>query len=300
MAAAGKADYAANCWRLGERSRVPAPQGESEQIRDRMVEAAADAETVCAYVPMGTEPGSPEILDALSRVCPTVLLPVALAGPDGEHLPLQWGRYVPGQLTRGRFGAQEPPSRGCRHRRSRPRRWCWFPLWPSTAAECDWAGGGLYDRSLPLCTPGARLVAVVRDDEVLDALPAEPHDVRMTHALTPVGGLITLRECPVADGGSSTWRGRVPIHPSPSEVDVPTYSYACTECDNRFDAVQAFTDDALTTCPRCSGRLQAVQLGGRGLQGSGFYRTDSRDSASKSSGASSSGEKSGGRRVLER
>lgn len=53
-------------------------------------------------------------------------------------------------------------------------------------------GGGFYDRSLPLCTPRARLVAVVRDDEVLDALPAEPHDVRMTHALTPVGGLITL------------------------------------------------------------------------------------------------------------
>ncbi len=32
---------------------------------------------------------------------------------------------------------------------------------------------------------------------------------------------------------------------------MPTYSYACTECDNRFDAVQAFSDDALTTCPQC-------------------------------------------------
>ena len=39
---------------------------------------------------------------------------------------------------------------------------------------------------------------------------------------------------------------------------MPTYSYACTECDNRFDAVQAFTEDALTTCPECSGRLRKL------------------------------------------
>ncbi len=76
---------------------------------------------------------------------------------------------------------------------------------------------------------------------------------------------------------------------------MPTYSYACTECDNRFDAVQAFTDDALTTCPQCSGRLRKLfNSVGVVFKGSGFYRTDSRDSASKSSGASSSGEKSGG------
>ena len=42
------------------------------------------------------------------------------------------------------------------------------------------------------------------------------------------------------------------------EVFVPTYSYACTDCDNRFDAVQAFTDDALTTCPKCTGRLRKL------------------------------------------
>jgi len=53
-------------------------------------------------------------------------------------------------------------------------------------------GGGFYDRSLPLCAPGARLVAVVRDEEVVDELPAEPHDVPMTHALTPGAGLIAL------------------------------------------------------------------------------------------------------------
>ncbi|AQT81512.1 FmdB family transcriptional regulator [Mycolicibacterium litorale] len=69
---------------------------------------------------------------------------------------------------------------------------------------------------------------------------------------------------------------------------MPTYSYACTECDNRFDAVQAFSDDALTTCPQCSGRLRKLfNSVGVVFKGSGFYRTDSRDSA-KSSGKSDS------------
>jgi len=64
---------------------------------------------------------------------------------------------------------------------------------------------------------------------------------------------------------------------------VPTYSYACTDCDNRFDAVQAFTDEALTTCPECSGRLRKLfNSVGVVFKGSGFYRTDSRE-ASKSS-----------------
>jgi 5-formyltetrahydrofolate cyclo-ligase len=53
-------------------------------------------------------------------------------------------------------------------------------------------GAGFYDRSLPLAAPTALLVAVVRDDELVDRLPAEPHDVRMTHALTPHGGVVAL------------------------------------------------------------------------------------------------------------
>jgi 5-formyltetrahydrofolate cyclo-ligase len=55
-------------------------------------------------------------------------------------------------------------------------------------------GAGFYDRSLPLADPAAQLVAVVRDDELLDRIPADPHDVRMTHALTPQRGLIALNE----------------------------------------------------------------------------------------------------------
>jgi putative FmdB family regulatory protein len=63
---------------------------------------------------------------------------------------------------------------------------------------------------------------------------------------------------------------------------VPTYSYECTECGNRFDIVQAFTDDALKTCEKCSGRLRKLFSSvGIVFKGSGFYRTDSRDAGQK-------------------
>jgi putative FmdB family regulatory protein len=68
---------------------------------------------------------------------------------------------------------------------------------------------------------------------------------------------------------------------------VPTYSYACTECGNRFDVVQAFTDDALTACEQCSGRLRKLfNSVGVVFKGSGFYRTDSRESAKSSTNGS--------------
>jgi putative FmdB family regulatory protein len=72
---------------------------------------------------------------------------------------------------------------------------------------------------------------------------------------------------------------------------VPTYSYACTDCDDRFDAVQTFSDDALTTCTKCDGRLRKLfNSVGVVFKGSGFYRNDSRDSSkSSSNGSSSSG-----------
>ena len=64
---------------------------------------------------------------------------------------------------------------------------------------------------------------------------------------------------------------------------MPTYQYACTQCDHDFDAIQAFTDNSLTECPECQGRLRKV-FGAVGIvfKGSGFYRTDSRDTKSTS------------------
>ena len=76
---------------------------------------------------------------------------------------------------------------------------------------------------------------------------------------------------------------------------MPTYSYACTECDNRFDVVQAFTDDALTTCEQCSGRLRKLfNSVGVVFKGSGFYRTDSRESAKSSTNGSAKTSSSSG------
>jgi len=81
---------------------------------------------------------------------------------------------------------------------------------------------------------------------------------------------------------------------------VPTYQYVCTDCSEPFEVVQKFSDDPLTECPACNGRLRKVfSAAGIIFKGSGFYRTDSRSgngsggsgksSASSSSSSSSSG-----------
>lgn len=150
---------------------------------------------VCAYLPVGAEPGSEAMVERLRELCDEVLLPVARNDDSGGHLPLQWGRYVPGTLVAARFGLQEPPPP-------------WLPpdevtraavvLVPALAVDRSGVrlgrGGGFYDRSLASCGPQTRLVAVVRDCEVVDDLPSEPHDVRMTHVLTPAAGVVRLRE----------------------------------------------------------------------------------------------------------
>ncbi|MGW5638543.1 FmdB family zinc ribbon protein [Streptomyces sp. NPDC003832] len=70
---------------------------------------------------------------------------------------------------------------------------------------------------------------------------------------------------------------------------MPTYQYQCTECGEGLEAVQKFTDDALTVCPNCDGRLKKVfSAVGIVFKGSGFYRNDSRGSSSSSSPASAS------------
>jgi len=77
---------------------------------------------------------------------------------------------------------------------------------------------------------------------------------------------------------------------------VPTYQYSCTECGHFFEQVQSFSDDALTECPECQGRLRKVfNAVGVVFKGSGFYRTDSRTStgADGSSGSNGSGDSGG-------
>ncbi len=154
---------------------------------------AIDGGTVCAYVPVGAEPGSVELLDVLMRRADRVLLPVARTTADGDPVALQWGEYRPGELVIARFGLLEPAGP-------------WLPattvaeasvvLVPALAVDRAGArlgrGRGFYDRTLVLRDPQARLIAVVRDEELLDEVPHEPHDVPMTHALTPGRGLLEL------------------------------------------------------------------------------------------------------------
>lgn len=73
---------------------------------------------------------------------------------------------------------------------------------------------------------------------------------------------------------------------------MPTYQYACTNCDEQIEVVQRFSDDPLTECPACAGRLRKVfSPVGVVFKGSGFYRTDSRNSTkTDSNGAAKSSE----------
>ncbi|HEX5595037.1 MAG TPA: FmdB family zinc ribbon protein [Micromonosporaceae bacterium] len=73
---------------------------------------------------------------------------------------------------------------------------------------------------------------------------------------------------------------------------MPTYQYACTACDHQLEAVQSFTDEPLTECPACQGRLRKLfNSVGIVFKGSGFYRTDSRAGSAGSSNESTNGAK---------
>ncbi|NKU85931.1 5-formyltetrahydrofolate cyclo-ligase [Rhodococcus hoagii] len=146
--------------------------------------------TVCAYVPVGSEPGSIEMLDALRAAGLRVLLPVTVTRPA------RVGR-VHGRRRAGRGGPRTAGTHrsGVAGRRGRVRV---RDLRPGArrgrAGTRLGRGAGFYDRTLGCADPGAALVAVVRDCELVPTLPADPHDVRMHYALTPGRGLVRLRD----------------------------------------------------------------------------------------------------------
>jgi putative FmdB family regulatory protein len=79
---------------------------------------------------------------------------------------------------------------------------------------------------------------------------------------------------------------------------MPTYGYRCGNCGHQFEIVQRISEEPLTTCPKCQGKLSKVLYPvGISFKGSGFYTTDykgaGKDSAASSNGSSSSSEKSG-------
>lgn len=144
---------------------------------------------VCCHLPVGSEPGSIDLLTTLVRQGRRVLLPVVVGAA-----PLDWAFFAgPDSLVPGPFGLREP---GGERLGPTAIRQAGAVVVPALAVDLAGhrlgRGGGHYDRSLPLAAPGTPLVAVVRDEEVVDALPSEPHDVPMTAVLTPFGGLREL------------------------------------------------------------------------------------------------------------
>ena len=180
---------------LSARRAAPADlrRAESDALCARLAGLAQPGETVCAYVPVGSEPGSPAMLDVLVAAGARVLLPVAREDDAGIPLPLSWGEYRDGELVEARFGLREPSGPWLAADAIRAASTIVVPaLAVDRAGVRLGRGAGFYDRSLSMAGPSARLIALVRDDELVDHLPGDPHDVPMTHALTPAFGLVEL------------------------------------------------------------------------------------------------------------
>jgi 5-formyltetrahydrofolate cyclo-ligase len=160
---------------------------EAQAIAEAVSAVGWPAATVCAYVPVGTEPGSVALLDALRAAGRRVLLPIV----TGKE-PLDWGVYFGADsLVPGPFGLREPS--GLRLGRGAIAN-ADAVLIPALAVDRRGVrlgrGAGHYDRSLVGVT--APRIAIVREEEFVDRLPAEPHDVLMTAVLTPSGGFVRL------------------------------------------------------------------------------------------------------------
>ncbi len=145
------------------------------------------AGTVAAYVSVGAEPPTQSLLFALWKRGTYVLVPRLL--PDHD---LEWASYEgPESLAPGRYGLLEPtePVRGTDAVRSAD-----IVIVPSLAVSPAGVrlgrGGGSYDRVLARVGPGVLTVTPVYDDELVESLPAEPHDRPVRAAITPSRGLV--------------------------------------------------------------------------------------------------------------
>ena len=163
-------------------------------VAERSAAAAAVATTLlrglagvrafAAYVPEELEPGHGRLPAAYTQLGARVLLPVVPA----EGRELSWAVDT-GRLGPGRFGLLEPvgPRLGPTAIGTAD-----VVVVPALAVSRDGVrlgrGGGYYDRALRHARPGVQVVAVVFDDELVEALPGEPHDLRVTAVVTPSGG----------------------------------------------------------------------------------------------------------------
>ncbi|KUI29419.1 5-formyltetrahydrofolate cyclo-ligase [Mycobacterium sp. IS-1496] len=195
MTSPNKAEMRAQVLRARRKVTPEAHEREAAALATHLAEIAAPGRTVCAYVPIGSEPGSLAMLDELLARGARVLLPVARHDEAGAPTPLRWGKYHRGRLIDAQFGLREPaaPWLGADAVADAD-----VVLIPALAVDRSGVrlgrGAGFYDRSLGRADPAALLVAVVRDEEFVERVPSEAHDVRMTHVATPGCGLVALRE----------------------------------------------------------------------------------------------------------
>jgi 5-formyltetrahydrofolate cyclo-ligase len=182
----GAAKSAAREHHLARRQRrtVAERSAASAAITTALLRGLAGARTFAAYVPDPDEPGYGRLPAAFTQLGSRVLLPVM----PGEGRQLAWAVDT-GRLAPGRVGVLEPMG---------PR------LGPTAIGAADVVvvpalavardgirlgrGGGYYDRALQHVRDDAVLVALLFDGELVDELPTEPHDRRVTAVVTPSGG----------------------------------------------------------------------------------------------------------------
>jgi 5-formyltetrahydrofolate cyclo-ligase len=153
-----------------------------------LMQGLAGARVIAAFAPEETEPGHGRLPAAYTQLGARILLPVVPHAGVQLRWAVDTGRFAP-----GRFGLLEPvgPRLGPTALGTAD-----VVVVPALAIARDGArlgrGGGYYDRALVHARPDAVLVAVVFDDELVDELPVEAHDQRVTAVVTPSGGWLSL------------------------------------------------------------------------------------------------------------
>jgi len=175
---------------LARRSALPEDQrtAAARLIRDALLDApqVQMAGTIAAYYSIGTEPGTHSLLFALWKRGSYVLLPVLR--PDGD---LDWASYEgPDSLVAGPRGLREPgePPRGV-DAVARADAVLVPALAVDGAGRRLGRGGGSYDRALARVGPLVPLIALVYDDDLVEHVPAEGHDVPVRAVVTPRAGI---------------------------------------------------------------------------------------------------------------
>jgi 5-formyltetrahydrofolate cyclo-ligase len=141
----------------------------------------ARATHVAAFLSQDGEPGTAPLIDALGAAGIEVLIPILR-----DDFDLDWGRFEPGQQERGRFRLLVPTTPPLGEDAVARTE---VVICPGVAVDLEGnrlgRGGGSYDRALSRCSERVLRVQLVYDDEVVDAVPAEPHDQRVDVIVTP-------------------------------------------------------------------------------------------------------------------